>query len=264
MHQVAKHGKGQFEMNTFKTEKKKILIVEDEKVNLELLRIVLQNDYEILTAENGAEALDAINNESGLSMVLLDLNLPDMSGMDILKGMNESNMLDNLPVIVLTAEKEAEVESLNIGASDFISKPYPRPEVISARVRRTIELSEGRMIIGQTENDSLTGLYTREYFFSYCDQYDTKHPDVEMDALVININHFHFINERYGRQYADDVLKRIADNIHAIVDENGGLASRREADNFVIYMPHSTDYTDLLSSLPSPEAPSEIKSSKSV
>ena len=233
-------------MKDFKSEKKKILIVEDERVNLELLKIVLQNDYEILTAEDGTRALDLIDNESSLSLVLLDLNLPDMSGMDILKGMSESEKLDNLPVIVLTAEKEAEVESLNIGASDFISKPYPRPEVIKARVNRTIELSEGRMIIGQTENDSLTGLYTREYFYSYCDRYDTKHPDTEMDALVVNINHFHFINERYGRKYADEVLQRIAEKIQSHVDEHGGLASRREADNFVVYTPHITDYTSLL------------------
>ena len=233
-------------MNNFQTEKKRILIVEDEKVNLELLKIVLQNDYDLLTAENGTDALEIINNESTLSLVLLDLNLPDMGGLDILNQMKEEGRLDNLPVIVLTAEKEAEVESLDIGASDFISKPYPRPEVISARVRRTIELSEGRMIIGRTENDSLTGLYTREYFYSYCERFDKNHPTKEMDALVININHFHFINERYGRKYADEVLKRIADRIRAIVDENGGLASRREADNFVVYMPHETRYTEML------------------
>lgn len=233
-------------MNNFQTEKKRILIVEDEKVNLELLKIVLQNDYDLLTAENGTDALEIINNESTLSLVLLDLNLPDMGGLDILDQMKEEGRLGNLPVIVLTAEKEAEVESLDIGASDFISKPYPRPEVINARVRRTIELSEGRMIIGQTENDSLTGLYTREYFYSYCERFDKNHPTKEMDALVVNINHFHFINERYGRKYADEVLKRIADRIRAIVDENGGLASRREADNFVVYMPHETRYTEML------------------
>lgn len=233
-------------MNSFKSDKKRILIVEDEMVNLELLKIVLKNDYDILTAENGGDALEIINNDNGLSLVLLDLNLPDMSGMDILRGMSESGQLDKLPVVVLTAEKEAEVESLNIGASDFISKPYPRPEVISARVRRTIELSEGRMIIGQTENDSLTGLYTREYFYSYCDQFDRKQPEAVMDALVVNINHFHFINERYGRKYADEVLKHIGGRILAVVDDKGGLASRREADNFVVYLPHSTDYTELL------------------
>ena len=83
-------------MNNFQTEKKRILIVEDEKVNLELLKIVLQNDYDLLTAENGTDALEIINNESTLSLVLLDLNLPDMGGLDILNQMKEEGRLDNL------------------------------------------------------------------------------------------------------------------------------------------------------------------------
>ncbi len=233
-------------MNNFRNEKKKILIVEDEKVNLELLRIVLQKDYDLLTAETGAEALEILGSESSLSLVLLDLNLPDMSGLDILTGMKESGSLDILPVIVLTAEKEAEVESLDIGASDFISKPYPRPEVIKARVRRTIELNEGRIIIGQTEIDALTGLYTREYFNSYCERFDRKHPERIMDAIVININHFHFINERYGRRYANEVLERISSKIRSIIDEIGGFASRRETDIFILYLPHGANYSDLI------------------
>ena len=236
-------------MNDFKTDKKRILIVEDEKVNLELLKIVLKDDYELLEAETGSDALKIINDDSELSLVLLDLNLPDMGGLEILQGMKDAGQLDNLPVIVLTAEKEAEVESLDIGAVDFISKPYPRPEVIRARVRRTIELSEGRMIIEQTETDALTGLYTREYFYSYCERFDKKHPERKMDAIDININHFHFINERYGKQYAEEVLKRIASRISAIIDERGGFASRRETDIFIIYLPHGIDYTNLIDTL---------------
>lgn len=190
-------------------DRKQILIVEDEAINRELLTLVLQESYTLRYAATGEETLKEIfENARSLSLVLLDLNLPDVNGKDILLKMKQEGLLDRLPVIVLTADKDAEVESLTMGAMDFIPKPYPLPEVIQARVRRTIELSEGRVIIGQTERDSLTGLYNREYFYLYTEQLDARHSDTLMDAIVININHFHMINERYGRQYGDEVLKK--------------------------------------------------------
>ncbi len=231
-------------------EKKLILIIEDEAANLEMLRKTLQDSYDVLTARTGAEALELIDGYSGrLSLVMLDLNLPDMKGMDILAAVQEMDLQFRMPVIVMTDDREAEVESLDLGASDFIPKPYPRPEVIKARVRRTIELSEDRIIIGQTEHDSLTGLYSREFFFRYADQFDIRHDDLDMDAIAISINHFHMINERYGRIYADEVLRRIADNIRRVLEEREGIACRKEADNFLVYCAHRSDYTDLLESI---------------
>lgn len=231
-------------------EKKVILIIEDEPVNLGILVKVLQDEYELITARRGEDAISVIDAGSDrLSLVLLDLMLPDMQGMDILRSIQERELHFRLPVIVMTADREAEVESLELGASDFIPKPYPRPEVIRARVKRTIELSEDRIILGQTEHDSLTGLYNREFFYSYAEQLDARKKDTEMDAIAVNVNHFHLINERYGRLYADEVLKRIADNIRRVVPPGEGIACRRDADNYLIYCSHRTDYTDMLEAI---------------
>ena len=233
--------------NMQERDRKQILIVEDEAINRELLTLVLQESYTLRYAATGEETLKEIfENAGSLSLVLLDLNLPDVNGKDILLKMKQEGLLDRLPVIVLTADKDAEVESLTMGAMDFIPKPYPRPEVIQARVRRTIELSEGRVIIGQTERDSLTGLYNREYFYLYTEQLDARHSDALMDAIVININHFHMINERYGRQYGDEVLRRIGEKLQTAVSGGIGIACRRDADTFLIYCPHRGDYTGLL------------------
>ena len=224
--------------------KRLVLIVEDEFVNRELLRAYLEQDYEIETAENGREALDKIRElKDTLSLVLLDLILPDLHGMDLLRKLKEDEQLARIPVIVMTADKESEVESLNSGANDFISKPYPLPEVIRARVRRTIELSENRDLIRGTERDQLTGLYNREYFYRYAERYDHYHRDSATDALVLDVNHFHLINERYGKIFADGVLQRIGRELQAWTDEFGGIACRREADTFLIYCPHMDDYT---------------------
>lgn len=72
--------------------------------------------------------------------------------------MKEDSLLNRLPVIVMTADSEAEVESLTLGAIDFIPKPYPQQKVILARILRTIELSEDRDILRWTERDHVTGL----------------------------------------------------------------------------------------------------------
>ena len=222
---------------------RRILIVEDELVNRELLKAYLEDKYELLIAETGAEALEAVRKHfDTLSLVMLDLILPDMHGLDILREIKQDPDLSRIPVIVLTGDTESEVESLNIGASDFISKPYPRVEVILARIRRSIELSENRDLIRGTELDQLTGLYNREYFYRYAEQYDLYHREEDTDALVVDINHFRLINERYGKAYADVVLQQLGAGLLAAVKENGGIVCRREADTFQVYCPHREDY----------------------
>ena len=171
--------------------KRQVLVVDDEWINRELLGTVLKNDYEVLYAENGEEALALIReNKETLSLVLLDLMMPGMSGMDVIRQMRADQEISRIPVIVLTADQNAEIESLNMGATDFIPKPYPQAGVILARVLRTIELSEDRQIIQSTERDPLTDLYNREYFYRYAEQYDHHHKDTDMDAIVIDVNHF--------------------------------------------------------------------------
>ena len=226
--------------------KRQILIVEDEFVNREILKAYLEPEYEVLCAETGEEAREKIRaGFDAISLILLDLNLPDLHGMDILRWIREDVHFSKIPVIVMTSDKGSEVESLTIGAVDFITKPYPMPEVIRARVRRIIELNETRDLIRETSRDSLTGLFNREYFFHYAEQYDHFHGEEPTDAVVMDVNHFRMINERYGKAFADEVLRRIGIAVKAFVKQNGGVACRREADRFLVYCPHRTDYTAL-------------------
>ena len=227
--------------------KRRILIVEDELINQELLRIMLSETYEILFAATGTEALKIIESEhQTLSLILLDLNLPDMKGMDILRQLKADPAAAKVPVIVMTSERESEVESIEEGAVDFIPKPYPQAEVVRVRIRRTIELSEDRDIIGQTERDQLTGLYNREFFYRYAEQYDRYHKDLPTDAIVLDINHFHMINERYGKAYGDEVLRKIGEKVRDVVKDAGGIVCRRSADTFLVYCPHRSDYPEIL------------------
>lgn len=217
-----------------------ILIVDDEAIEREMLGAMLSDLYEVVYAENGALALEIIKRDKlTLSLVILDLHMPELDGYSLLKIIRADTELRRIPVIVLTSERDAEVESLRLGAADFIPKPYDAPDVIRARVCHSIELAEDSVIIHETERDALTGLFNKEFFFEYGKRLDYRNNNMPMDAIVLDINRFRVINELYGRAYGDLILKRLGGSIHEVVQQTGGLACRSGSNSFGIYIPHS-------------------------
>lgn len=227
---------------------RKVLIVDDEFIEREMLGAMLNDLYEIGYAGNGREALDMISSEKAtLSLIILDLHMPELDGYSVLEAIRADNEMRRIPVIVLTSEREAEVKSLQLGAADFITKPYEMPDVVRARVQHAIELAENTVIIHETERDELTGLFHKEFFFEYGKRLDMQNDNMPMDAMVIDINRFHIVNELYGREYGNDVLKKIGDGIHDLVKETGGLACRFDSNGFYIYIPHGHDLNKIIS-----------------
>ena len=227
--------------------KRQILVADDEMINRELLGEILKRDYEVLFAADGSETMAMIRqHQDTLSLVLLDILMPIMSGLEVLRAVKDDSTLSRIPIIVTTAERETEVESLKLGAIDFIPKPYPAVNVILARIQRVIELSEDKDIIQSTERDELTGLYNKEFFYRYAEQFDQFHKDLEMDAILVDVNHFHMINERYGRAYGDEVLRRIGAHLREMVKDAGGIVCRLDADTFMVYCPHREDYSEIM------------------
>ncbi|MBR5941917.1 MAG: response regulator, partial [Clostridia bacterium] len=224
-----------------------VLVVDDEPINRNLLGYMLGNDYDIVFAENGKEAWDTVcERRTELSLILLDLLMPEMDGFQVLELLKADEELRRIPVIVSTSEKKEEVKSLQMGAVDFIHKPFDAPEVIMARVRRSIELAEDASIINATETDALTGLYIKEYFYEYGSRADRYAPDQPMDAAVVNINRFHLVNELHGRAGGNEVLRTVADYLRGVAVESSGFVCRGEADAFYLYLPHRESYADLV------------------
>ena len=227
---------------------KLVLVVDDQEINRDALEITLEDNYEIIQAANGLEALEMIRAHADrLSVVLLDLMMPVMDGFEVLRRVVADEQLRHIPVIVLTAEKNAELRALQMGASDFITKPFEVPEIIIARVGRIIELSEGRKLISAAEHDRLTLLYSRNFFLEYANRLYRYSPDLRMDAVTINIEQFHTINDVNGREFGDEVLRVIGGEIRAFLAETKGIAARLEADRFDIYCVQQPDYQALLS-----------------
>ena len=229
-----------------KGQRRKVLIVDDECIDREMLGAILSDLYEIVYAENGAVALDMIKQDKlTLSLVILDLHIPELDGYSLLKLIRSDSELRLIPVIMLTSEKDAEVKSLQLGAADFIMKPCYAPDVIRARVSRSIELAEDRIIIHETERDNLTGLFNKEFFLEYGKRLDNQNNNIPMDAIVLDINRFHIVNKLYGREYGDLILRKIGDFIHELVRKTGGLACRSGSNSFDIYIPHRADLKEI-------------------
>ena len=228
---------------------RKVLIVDDEIINRELLGLILQQHYSVTYASNGREALDLLrSSEESFSLILLDLMMPVMNGFEFMDAIKSEEGLRKIPIIVMTSEKDAEVKSIRLGAADFITKPYDTPEVIIARCERIIELFEDKSIISSTEKDSISGLYSKEFFFEYIRLVVSNYSG-SIDAVALNVERFHLINELAGRKTGNRVLAEIGGLITMVMLKSRGIACRAEADTFYICCAHREDYAEVIDEL---------------
>lgn len=134
-----------FSLNNLSDSKKhSILIVDDEEINIKVLERFLSPDgYNIITARNGAEALELLKNFADIDLLILDLMLPDMLGYEICSLLREEYSMFQLPILMLTADNRPEslVVSFECGANDYLTKPVDKLELIS-RVKTLITLKE--------------------------------------------------------------------------------------------------------------------------
>ena len=227
--------------------RKHILIVDDVESNREIMGDLLEEDYEISYAADGAEALKALRNSKGdIDLVLLDLLMPNQDGRETLAMMQVDEDLRPIPVIVLTVDQEAELDCLKIGAMDFIPKPYPDVEIVKARIDKCIELAEDRDLIRHTERDKLTGLLNKDFFFRYVSRLDHIYKDTPLDAIVCDVSHFYSANKQYGRQFGDLVLRTIGACMRKLARKVGGIGCRQGMDTFLLYCPRQDDYEQLI------------------
>ncbi len=125
--------------------KRTILVVDDVRTERRILEHMLSEKYDVVLADNGEEALEILNEKKRqISLVLLDLVMPRKDGHQVLIEMSKDKELSAIPVIALTAEASTENATLDLGAADFIAKPYESPEQILERINKTIELYENK------------------------------------------------------------------------------------------------------------------------
>ena len=211
-------------------EKRKILIVENDVSNLKFLISLLEDRYEIITACDGKIGLRLLEeNHKDLALVLINFQIPVLSGIDFLRKVQEDTFLSLIPIIVMTANDtpNTEVICLNLGATDYIRKPY-NAELIRKRLENVIKLRESSVSLREIEKDSLTGLYTEQAFFHYSRRIMQFKPDKKMHMIVGRIKDFDLIISIYGRKKANELLCYMA-SVYNTKFKYGLLAKKGKA-----------------------------------
>lgn len=136
-----------------------ILIVDDQEINREILSALFEDEYNIIQAENGEQALKIINSDKSIIAVMLDLIMPVMDGMSVLVELNRSGKIYNIPVFIITAADNAQLleSAYSHGAVDIISKPFQMC-FIKSRINNIIELYKHRNRLSDIVRDNVAKL----------------------------------------------------------------------------------------------------------
>ncbi|HIW20618.1 MAG TPA: EAL domain-containing protein [Candidatus Dorea intestinavium] len=221
----------------------KLLIVEDNLVNQKILKKMLENDYELLFAANGKEALTTLKSHwQSLDLILLDLIMPVMDGYTFLDVMKSYPNYSTIPIIVTTANDsdKAEVKALAEGATDYITKPY-HVQIVKHRINNIISLRQTAAMFNLIKYDQLTGLFSKEFFYKQATEKINNSPNETFDIIACDIENFSFINDTFGYNTGNEVLKTVALILKNSIPNNYYI-TRLNNDIFAALVPHQETY----------------------
>ena len=193
----------------------KVMVVEDVMQTRNDVKKILQNlQFQVFTAAHGEEAMNYFADNPDIKLVVSDYGMPVKDGLEVLKELREQKDKNELGVIMMTSANEnvSGAVFLKNGANDFIAKPFLKEELI-CRVNNTIENMENINKIANFANkDFLTGLFNRRYFYDDMQGYLASLEENPMPyaVAVIDVDGLKNINDKYGQDSGDKILKLLA------------------------------------------------------
>lgn len=204
------------------------MIVEDNEINREILKVTLEDDYDVLEAVNGEEGLNILSQYyKDISLILLDVVMPVCDGFEFLSRQKSDSLLASVPVIVTTGNnsQEDELKCLGLGAVEFITKPY-NARIVKSRIDSVIKLRESSMTLAAIEKDELTGLYTRQAFYHHARTFTHFMTEEKFNVVILDVADFKLINGTYGTKKGNEVLVYLSNAFRYYV--KNGLLTRYE------------------------------------
>ncbi|HOE40074.1 MAG TPA: diguanylate cyclase [Rhodoferax sp.] len=217
-----------------------LLIVDDEKHNRTLLTELLQDDYQIILAKNGVQALEKARERSP-DLILLDVLMPEMDGLAVIRALKAGDGTRHIPVIFVSALDSTldEERGLELGAVDYITKPF-HPPIVRVRVRNHLQSVHQRRLLEQLAMiDSLTEIpnrrrYTEVYKLEWRRCLRNSRP---LSLIIVDVDHFKIFNDTYGHAAGDLVLKRVAKAIQSALKRPADFVARYGGEEFVVVLP---------------------------
>jgi two-component system cell cycle response regulator len=221
----------------------KILIVDDsESIRLLLQARLSTEPVEIACADSGVAGL-RLAGEILPDLILLDLELPDIDGLEVCRRLKANPRTQSIPIVFIsgTTDTARKIEGLEAGAADYITKPFDAAELrarirVSLRTKYLLDLLARKAMI-----DGLTGLWNRTYLETRLTAETSlaRRNAQPLACIMIDLDHFKQINDRYGHLFGDDVLRGVAQTMgEACRSED--LVCRYGGEEFVVLAPNTT------------------------
>ncbi|MEG2192296.1 MAG: EAL domain-containing protein, partial [Oscillospiraceae bacterium] len=223
-----------------------ILIVDDAVTNRIILKKIFEPQFKILEAENGEEAMKILKEKmEEIDLILLDIMMPVMDGREFLKQKQKIPMLDDTPVMIITADDSdaQQVEALSLGARDYIVKPF-NAELVVRRVKNVMGFSRqfkemAREYSNMSElvkKDPMTGLLNRISAQTMITQHLENTSDIHA-MMMLDVDNFKNINDTYGHVIGDEVICAVAKRLKLFFRQSD-IVARMGGDEFSVFIGH--------------------------
>lgn len=219
----------------------RILVVDDITVaRKHLARTLAVQQYSVVEAGSGAEALSLLAANPDIQIVISDYNMPDINGYELTRKIRRMIAPDKVRVIGISSTNDLAVSAgfLKAGANDFISRPF-MPEELQCRIANNADtLLQLRQLQELASRDHLTGLFNRRHFFENGPKLMKSVQARPVSAVaILDIDHFKAINDTHGHGVGDQVLELVARCLADSVQGTGNLLARLGGEEFAILFP---------------------------
>lgn len=223
--------------------KPRLLVVDDSRVMRTAAKKMLGERFDVVTAEDGLDGLKQIKSDQSIQVVFTDLSMPELDGYGLLEKIrtDEDSGISGLPVIVVTGaenDEAAREKALDMGATDFISKPFNSTDLLARASAHANYQRERRQLAEQTTIDAVTGLGNQRYFQQRVKQElaFAARQGHKLSVVRADVDGFKNIFIKAGKEAADQILAQVGKVIAELVRKED-TGARIGLNQFAVLLP---------------------------